>query len=122
MARWVVEITDEFVDWWNGEEVDEADQEAITAAVELLQERGPALGRPLVDVVKTSRHPNMKELRPQRNDIRIFFAFDPRRTAILLLGGSKTNAWDSFYERNVPVADDLYDEHLSELREEGLIP
>jgi hypothetical protein len=81
MGAWPVELTDEFEAWWSSEEVSEDDQEAITAAVELLQERGPALGRPLVDGVKSSRHPNMKELRPQRNDIRIFFAFDPRRAA-----------------------------------------
>lgn len=119
---WRVEFTDEFETWWSSEEVSEDDQEAIDAAVELLEERGPALGRPLVDGVKTSRHQNMKELRPQCNDIRILFAFDPRRTAILLLGRSKTNRWTAFYDRNVPIADDLYDEHLAELRAEGLIP
>jgi hypothetical protein len=122
MGAWPVELTDELEAWWSSEEVSEDDQEAITAAVELLQERGPALGRPLVDGVKSSRHPNMKELRPQRNDIRIFFAFDPRRAAILLIGGSKTGQWTSFYQRSVPVADALYDQHLAELRAEGLIP
>lgn len=122
MATWQVEFTDEFDAWWTSEQVDEDDQEAITAAVELLEERGPALGRPLADVVTTSRYPNMKELRPPRSDIRIFFAFDPRRAAILLIGGSKTDRWGEFYEQMVPVADTLYAEHLAQLQKEGLIP
>ena len=54
-------------------------------------------------------------------NIRVFFAFDPRRRAILLIGGDKTGRWREFYEEMIPVADDLYDEHLNELREEGEI-
>ncbi len=63
-----------------------------------------------------------QELRVQREGrpIRVFYAFDPRRTSILLIGGDKTSS-DRFYEVYVPVADDLYDEHLDELRREGLI-
>ena len=64
----------------------------------------------------------MRELRVQAfgNPLRVFYAFDLRRTAILLIGGDKTGD-DRFYERYVPVADNLYDEHLEELRKEGLI-
>ena len=64
----------------------------------------------------------MCELRTQAggNPLRVFYAFAPRRAAILLIGGDKTGD-DRFYERYVPVADDLYDEHLEELRREGLI-
>ena len=61
----------------------------------------------------------MKELRPAGGFLRIFFAFDPRRTAILLIGGDKRHRWSEFYERMIPLADDLYDEHLRTLREEG---
>lgn len=68
-----------------------------------------------------SRIANMKELRPKRNDIRILFVFDPRRTAILLIGGSKTNDWHGWYERNIPEAERLYDDYLSELRKEELL-
>ena len=64
----------------------------------------------------------MKELRPPTGNIRILFAFDPRRTAILLIGGDKTNRWRAWYTRMIPVADDLYDEYLAELTEEGLLP
>jgi hypothetical protein len=88
-------------------------------AVGLLENTGPMLGRPYADTVRSSRHPNMKELRVQAagDPLRIFFAFDPRRMAILLIGGDKTGD-DRFYERMVPLADRLYDEHLAELAEE----
>ena len=82
--------------------------------MELLEERGPALGRPLADNVHQSRHPNMKELRPTPT-IRILFAFDPRRIAILLIGGDKSGSWNRWYQEFVPIADDLYDEHLTEV-------
>ncbi|MDE0704845.1 MAG: type II toxin-antitoxin system RelE/ParE family toxin [Rhodospirillaceae bacterium] len=64
----------------------------------------------------------MRELRIQSSGkpIRVFYAFDPRRSAILLIGGDKSGN-DRFYRRYVPIADRLYDEHLDELREEGLI-
>jgi hypothetical protein len=113
---WEVEYTDEFGSWWSG--LDNDDQDAIIAAVDVLEERGPGLGRPLIDTVHASRHPNMKELRPPAGYIRILFAFDPRRAAILLIGGDKTNRWRAWYEQMVPVADRLYDEHLATLEKE----
>lgn len=79
------------------------------------------LGRPLVDTIASSRHANMKELRPLATDIRILFAFDPRRMAILLLGGDKSGQWERWYKVNVPIADALYDEHIEALRKEGLL-
>ena len=64
----------------------------------------------------------MKELRAtQGGALRVLFTFDPRRQVILLLGGDKSGAWREWYEWAVPLADDLYDEYLRELREEGLI-
>ena len=53
--------------------------------------------------------------------MRVFYAFDPRRSAILLIGGDKTGD-DRFYERMVPIADQLYDVYVAEIRKEGLIP
>jgi hypothetical protein len=116
---WDVEYTDTFGMWWH--ELDEDAQERIAAAVELLEEAGPALGRPLVDTLRGSRHPNMKELRPRGGHIRVLFAFDPRRTAILLLGGDKSGRWQAWYRQAIPAADDLYDEHLDTLRKDGAI-
>ena len=100
----------------------EPEQEDIDARVQLLQQFGPALGRPHADTVNGSKHPNMKELRIQHagRPYRVLYAFDPRRAAILLLGGDKTGD-DRWYERMVPAADRLYDEHLAALKREGLI-
>ena len=117
---WDVEYTDQFEAWWDA--LAQADQAAIEAAVKVLQREGPALGRPLVDTIKTSRHPNLKELRPPRGNLRVLFIFDPRRTAILLLGGDKTNQWDAWYRSAIPLADQLYDDYLEELRREGELP
>jgi hypothetical protein len=117
---WDVEVTDQFLDWWQQLTTDQ--QESITARVELLAERGPDLGRPVVDRIHSSRHQHMKELRAAKDGaIRVLFAFDPRRTAILLLGGDKSRQWAAWYCQAVPVADDLYDTHLQELHDEGMI-
>ena len=98
------------------------EQADVIASVELGELHGPQLGRPHVDTIKGSRHPNMKELRTQSGGkpLRTFFAFDPRRTAILLIGGDKTGD-DRFYDRMLPIADNLYDEYLEEIKKEGLI-
>ena len=71
---------------------------------------------------KKSRHANMKQLRPRRGNLRILLAFDPRRAAILLLGGDKTHRWNAWYETAIPDADRLYDDHLATLAKEGLLP
>lgn len=111
---WEVEFTEQFEAWWEALSV--AQQEALDARVSLLAEAGPALGRPLVDVVASSRHPNMKELRASSDGaLRVLFAFDPRRAAILLIGGNKTGQWDEWYRIAVPIADELMDEHLAAL-------
>ena len=91
--------------------------------VELLMERGPELPFPYSSGIEGSRHSHMRELRVQSSGrpLRIFYGFDPRRAAILLIGGNKTGD-DRFYMRYVPIADKLYDEHMEELRREGLIP
>jgi hypothetical protein len=91
----------------------------VIAAVELLGEHGPQLGRPLVDTVVGSRHKNMKELRPGssgRSELRILFAFDPRRKAILLVAGDKAGNWNKWYRANILIADDRFDDHLKKLK------
>jgi hypothetical protein len=117
---WEVEYTDEFREWWDSLAL--AEQSSVEAGVRMLEQFGPALSRPKVDVLKGSRHANMKELRTQckGRPLRTFFVFDPRRKAILLVGGDKTGD-NRFYQRMIPLADRLYDEYLKELREEGLI-
>lgn len=117
---WEVEYTNEFGGWWAG--LTETRQDRIAATVRLLAVRGPLLPFPFSSGVSGSRHEHMRELRVQSrgNPLRIFYAFDPRRTAILLIGGDKTGN-DRFYEQYVPLADALYDAHLKELRAEGLL-
>jgi hypothetical protein len=116
---WEIEGTNQFREWFFS--LGDEDDQAVTEAINALAIEGPALGRPFVDTLAGSRIPNLKELRPKRNDIRILFVFDPRRTAILLLGGSKTNDWQGWYRRNIPEAEQLYDAYLRELREEDLL-
>ena len=117
---WAVEYTDEFEQWWNS--LDAEEQRSVDASVELLRGAGPQLGRPHAEYTQGSKHSNMKELRTQHEGrpLRTLFAFDPRRCAILLIGGDKTGD-DRFYERMIPLADRLYDEHLETLKREGLI-
>jgi hypothetical protein len=117
---WNVEFTDEFGVWYHG--LVEVVQDGIDRAVGLLEAKGPQLPFPYSSGIEGSRHPHMRELRVQSGGepYRVFYAFDSRRTAILLLGGNKVGN-DRFYELMVPVADRLYDEYLAELRKEGLI-
>jgi len=100
--QWIMSLTD-------------GEFKAVAGALDLLEAKGPALGRPAVDTIKGSRHKNMKELRAFGGSIRALFAFDPERNAIVLVGGDKRNDWKGWYERNIPIADQLYDEHLTEI-------
>lgn len=117
---WDVEGTDRFVDWFG----DLADDEQISVGrvVELLVEHGPALPFSHSSGITTSKHRHMRELRIQHagRPYRVLYAFDPRRTAILLLGGDKTGQ-DRWYEVHVPIADTLYDDYLDTLKTEGLL-
>ena len=97
-------------------------QEALDDRVTLLAEVGPSLRRPIVAEITSSRHANMKELRVSKGGtLRVLFAFDPRRHAILLLGGDKSGRWQEWHNWAIPRADELYDTHLEELRAEGLL-
>lgn len=115
---WEVEYTDEFETWWTDLSADV--QDGIDRTVHLLEARGPTLPFPHCSDVRGSKHGHMRELRIQvgGDPYRVFYAFDPRRAAILLVGGNKVGD-DQFYERMVPVADRIYDRHLHELANEG---
>ncbi len=108
---WEVEITEEFGGWWDCLSAEE--QGDVNTSVMLLEARGPSLPFPHSSKVLSSRHSGMRELRIQHRGrpYRVFYAFDPRRCAILLIGGDKTGN-DRWYEQFVPVADRLYDDHL----------
>jgi hypothetical protein len=115
IVPWDVEFTNEFEAWWNS--LSEDEQVEIGAKVELLEEHGPTLPRPHADVITSSRHSNMKELRGKVKEryLRVLYAFDPKRAALLLIGGDKTGD-PKWYEKFVPIADELFDRHLKDLR------
>ena len=95
---WEVEFTDEFQGWWDSLSLDEQDDVAVS--VRHLIEFGPALGFPHSSKVVTSRYPQMRELRTQSGGrpLRTLYAFNPLRTAVLLVGGDKTGD-DRWYEK-----------------------
>lgn len=114
---WAVATTDIFDEWFAAL-TDDAKAEVI-AKVNLLKLLGPALGRPHADTLNGSKHANMKELRGRTSGqvLRVAFAFDPTRAAILLLGGDKKGKNQrQFYKRLVAEADELYELHLAKLK------
>jgi hypothetical protein len=114
---WVVILVDEVTDWY----LDLVDHEPTTAelvaaAIDLLEADGPTLGRPLVDSIEGSSIRNLKELRPGsqgRREIRILFAFDPERQAVLLVAGDKAGNWTRWYADNIPLAERRFKAWLS---------
>ena len=118
---WAVKVTDEYAAWFTmliKEDLGSATQ--VAQAVAALREEGPALGRPLVDRLKGTKIHHLKELRPGsrgRSEIRIIFAFDPSRSALLLLGGDKAGNWQRWYRDNIPLAEQLYLDYTAENEE-----
>ncbi len=112
---WTVEGTEVFASWFGA--LTEREREDVIAVVDMLKALGPRLGFPQSSKLRGSRHGQMRELRIQHagRPYRVLYAFDPRRAAILLVGGDKTGN-GRWYEQMVPLADRLYDEHLNELR------
>ena len=115
---WTVITTDLFNEWL--EQQDESTQEKVLAALVILQQQGPSLGRPLVDTVYNSKFTNMKALRVQHrgNPLRAFFAFDPLRQTIVLCIGDKGGK-KRFYKEMLEIADQQYELHLSTLGDQS---
>ena len=113
-----MEYTDEFEHWW--EDLDEYEQESVTSCVLLLEAKGPTLAYPFCSGIEQSKHSHLRELRIQHNGrpYRVLYAFDPRRVAILLIGGDKTGD-DRWYDKYVPLADKIYDKHIAALEKES---
>lgn len=115
---WEVEFTNEFEAWFDGLTAEQ--QRMVVEVVAKLQQHGPNLNRPFADRLEHSIIPNLKELRV-RGNLRVLFVFDPRRCAILLLGGDKTGLWEEWYQWAIPEAERIYGEYLAELENEGRI-
>lgn len=115
---WDVLTTDEFDEWFA--DLDGDAQAEIIAKVELLKLLGPRLSRPHADTLAGVKHANIKELRADTADkvLRIAFAFDPQRKAILLVAGNKTGVSSKrFYKQLIAKAEELFDAHLAKLNE-----
>jgi len=117
---WQVVFTDEFGEWWDSLSAEE--QEDVDSIVRLLEIQGPSLKFPYTSGVASSRFPHMRELRIQHGGepYRVLYAFDPLRSAVLLVGGNKVGN-DRWYDENVPIADRLYREHIGALKNKGVI-
>ncbi len=110
---WTVILTDEVEEWFVTLARTDAQQAArVEAAIDTLADEGPLLGRPLADRIKGSELHHLKELRPLTTHIRILFAFDPDRQAILLVAGDKAGQWKQWYIDNIPVAEKRYQRWL----------
>lgn len=122
-AKWRIRATPQVRAWIR--ELSRSDPTlaaAVNVAIDQLALRGPGLGRPLVDTVQRSRHPNMKELRPRSGrcvSIRVLFAFDPQRQAVLLVAGNKAGNWRGWYLSAIAEADDLFDVWLKRFGDDG---
>ena len=118
---WEVEGSREYQEWSQGLAARQVRD--VSRAIDRLAEYGPSLDYPYTSGVNSSRHRRMRELRVQSGGrpLRIFYAFDPLRTAILLIAGDKTGN-NRFYVQYVPLADRIYDRHLDNLRQRGVIP
>ena len=108
----------EFHAWWR--ELPAKERNTVTAALERLEERGVTLEYPQSSAVTTSRHGRMRELRidTRGEAIRVFYAFDPRRRAVVLVGGRKRGQDRRFYRQHVRQADAIYDRYLRALSRE----
>ena len=112
---WNIEFVAEAERWWDS--LNEDEQAKLGAAFDELERHGPLLPTFKSKGILTSRHDSMRELRIQHKGrpYRVLFAFDPRRVAIVLLGGDKTGD-DRWYQKNVPIADKRFDKHLKSLK------
>jgi hypothetical protein len=109
-TAWTVILLEDVERWYFSLDAEEI--ASVTGAIDLLELEGPTLGRPAVDKVKGSKFHRMKELRPAGTSIRILFIFDPDRQAILLLGGDKAGNWKAWYDTNIPIAEQRYEDWL----------
>lgn len=122
---WELYLTDEVDGWLDRLAAGDWDSyKQVVAAIEVLAEVGPNLGRPLVDRIKGSQLHNLKELRPGStggSEVRVLFMFDPWRSAVLLVAGDKSGHWSKWYRSAIPLAERLYGDYLDqrELEERG---
>jgi hypothetical protein len=122
VREWDIYLTSEVKAWLDELQAgDPRTADLVDDAIYALSCSGPALGRPLVDTISGSAIHNLKELRPGSSgssEVRILFAFDPWRSAILLVTGNKAGRWSRWYAEAIPRAEQLYEIYLKERGEE----
>lgn len=119
---WEVVLLGPVEEWF----LDLCESDPVTAnrvmeAIDHLAEAGPGLGRPMVDRIHGSRLHNLKELRPGstgRSEIRLLFVFDVEREAVILVAGDKAGQWNRWYRENIPIAEQRFEQHLVERKNE----
>jgi hypothetical protein len=120
---WSIIVVEPALSWLHGlRRADRPTLILISQAIEALGAEGPALGRPLVDTIKGSTLPNLKELRPGSvgaSEVRLLFVFDPQRQAVILVGGDKAGKWRGWYRTAIPLAEAAYADHLDRIAKEG---
>jgi hypothetical protein len=120
-VAWSAKVTEEYAAWFTALIKDDlASAVQVAQAVAALREEGPALGRPLVDRIQGSRIHHLKELRPGsagRSEIRLLFAFDPTRSALLLPGGDEAGNWQRWYREHIPIAEQPYLQYITQEQE-----
>ncbi|GAA4125652.1 hypothetical protein GCM10022285_09240 [Streptomyces tunisiensis] len=120
VAQWAAVLVEEVAAWFEAlAEEDWDSSEQVEDAIDMLAATGPTLGRPLVDRIKGAENHHLKELRPGSSgssEIRILFAFDPVRRAVLLVAGDKAGNWQRWYDINIPLAEERYQAHLADLK------
>lgn len=115
---WTLVYAKQFEDWLDAQV--EALQDEAVANLGVLEDIGPALGRPRADTLKGSKLKNLKELRFEfeRAPIRILYAFDPKRQGLIMLAGDKSSD-KRWYDKNIPIAEDIFEAHLEKLKKEA---
>ena len=115
---WKVKILEPALSWLH--ELRRQDRETaqlVGAAIKVLQEDGPGLGRPLVDTIRGSSIKNLKELRPGSSgssEVRLLFVFDPKQQAVFLVAGNKAGQWKQWYQQAITKAEKAYADYLRE--------
>jgi len=116
---WRLEMAGEVREWLLHLRKDDRETARLVgSAIQALVEEGPNLGRPLVDKIKGGTLHHLKKLRPGStgsSEVRILFAFDPERSAVLLVAGDKSGHWNQWYRQSIPMAEARYDEWLAHI-------
>lgn len=116
MVAWPLFVHEEVRAWLHGmRRTDRESLGLISAAIEhVINGKGPAEGRPLVDRVKGSNLHNLKELRPASGgatEVRILFIFDSDQRMVFLVGGDKSGSWKSWYDTAIALAEERYKQY-----------